>query len=95
MKQRHILKIFLYIFCNIHQGIKAISYGIFIDINNYEIKHLCSVDHGSSGSLIINLMNNKMIGIHKQGSKNLNYNLGTLLKFPLNDFLSSYKFDDI
>ena len=69
----------------------AVSYGLSIDIDNYEIKHLCSTEHGSSGSPILNLTNNKVIGIHKQGSKSFNFNMGTLLKFPLNDFSISYK----
>ena len=65
----------------------AISYGLSIDINNYQIKHTCSTEHGSSGSPILNLSNNKVIGIHKQAHKQFNFNMGTLLKFPLNDFL--------
>ena len=58
-------------------------------INNYDIIHLCSTDNGSSGSPIINLENNKIIGIHKQGS--INFNKGTLLKYPLNDFIKNIK----
>ena len=61
------------------------SYGLSTEIDNYEIKHLCSTEYGSSGSPILNLSNNKVIGIHKQGSKFINF--GTLLAFPLNDFL--------
>ena len=64
----------------------SVSYGLSSDIDNYEIKHLCSTEHGSSGSPILNLSNNKVIGIHKQGSKIFNFNLGTCLKFPLIDF---------
>jgi len=44
----------------------AVSYGLSKEINNYEIKHTCSTEHGSSGSPILNLSNNKVIGIHKQ-----------------------------
>ena len=61
------------------------SYGLSTEIDNYEIKHLCSTEYGSSGSPILNLSNNKVIGIHKQGSKFINF--GTLLAFPLNYFL--------
>ena len=63
-----------------------VSYGLLKELNNYEIKHTCSTEHGSSGSPILNLLNNKIIGIHKQGSKLHNFNLGTFLKFPLIDF---------
>ena len=70
-------------------GNKAtVSYGLSTDIDNFEIKHICSTEHGSSGSPIINLSNHKVIGIHKQGSKNFNFNIGTCLKFPLKDFLT-------
>ena len=65
----------------------SVSYGLISDIDKYEIKHTCSTEHGSSGSPILNLSNNKLIGIHKKGSKIFNYNMGTFLKFPLNDFI--------
>ena len=53
--------------------------------------HKCKTTNGSSGSPILNLLTNKVIGIHKSFSKNTNndnnkedcYNLGTLLKYPL------------
>ena len=64
----------------------SVSYGLSSDIDDYEMKHLCSTEHGSSGSPILNLSNNKVIAIHKQGSKKFNFNIGTFLKFPLNDF---------
>ena len=67
----------------------SVSYGLSTGIDNYEIKHICSTEHGSSGSPILNLSTNKVIGIHKQGSKKFNFNLGTCLKFPLNDFYNN------
>ena len=38
----------------------SVSYGLSSDIDNYEIKHLCSTEHGSSGAPILNLSNNKV-----------------------------------
>ena len=64
----------------------AVSYGLSNGINNFEINHTCSTEYGSSGSPILNLANNKVIGIHKKSAKNFNYNIGTCLQFPLNDF---------
>ena len=55
------------------------------EINNYEINHTCSTDYGSSGSPILNLEDNTVIGIHKEASP-YNFNKGTFLKFPINDF---------
>ena len=68
----------------------AVSYGIIQYINNYEIVHLCSTESGSSGSPILNLTNNKIIGIHKEGSVNHKFNKGTFLKYPVNDFISKH-----
>ena len=67
------------------------SYEILNIIKNWDIIHLCSTDNGSSGSPILNLENNKVIGIHKQGSINFNFNKGILLKYPLNDFIKNIK----
>ena len=64
-----------------------VSYGLLLSIDNFDIIHSCNTDFGSSGSPILNLSNNKVIGIHKEGSSNFNFNKGTFLKFPLNDFL--------
>ena len=49
--------------------------------------HRCSTDYGSTGSPILNLDNNKVIAIHKEGT-NYNYNMGTLLKLPIKDFIT-------
>ena len=63
-----------------------VSYGILNNINGYYIKHKCRIDIGSSGSPILNLKNNKVIGIHNKTSNN--YNIGILLKFPLKDYIN-------
>ena len=68
----------------------CVSYGILNRINEYDIIHICSTDNGSSGSPILNLENNKVIGIHKEESTNsnyYNYNRGALLKYPLNGII--------
>ena len=65
----------------------SVSYGILKNIDNYDIYHFCSTYYGSSGSPIMNLKNNKVIGIHKEGSSHFNFNKGTFLKEPFNDFI--------
>ena len=45
----------------------------------------------STGSPILNLENNKVIGIHKESSTQFNVNKGTLLKFPINDCIEKNK----
>ena len=57
-----------------------ISYGNGFEKNNeYDIKHKCNTDYGSSGGPILNAINNKVIGIHKGCIKrfgNNQYNIG-------------------
>ena len=67
----------------------SVSYGI---INNYkedkeyEFIHHCNTEKGSSGSPILDIKNNKIIGIHK-GTKN-NYNLGSFINYPIKEFIN-------
>ena len=66
----------------------SVSYGYgIVKENNYDIKHLCNTLPGSSGGPILNLQSNKIIGIHKAHIKkgNQSFNIGTFLKFPLNE----------
>ena len=78
-----------------HQS-ASISYGTGIEkINNYDIKHTCNTENGSSGGPIINYFTNKIIGIHKGFIKNKNFNIGTFLKFPLNDLKQQKDFNEI
>ena len=72
-------------------GDKAVvSYGIINKIDGYHINHYCYTDSGSSGSPIINLLNNKIIGIHKEDSNHFRLNKGTYLKYPINEFINKY-----
>ena len=45
----------------------CVSFGLLFNIDEYNIFHRCSTEKGSSGSPILNLQNNKVIGIHKKG----------------------------
>ena len=56
-------------------------------LDNYDIKHLCHTEPGSSGGPILSRMTNKVIGIHKGsiGKGKCDYNIGTFLKYPLNE----------
>jgi len=66
-----------------------ISNGVIkrISKDSQKIEHLCDTIGGSSGSPIINKDNFKVIGIHKGGAEGAkNYNLGTLLKGPIEQF---------
>ena len=68
----------------------AISYGILKDIDaydNYLFSHYCCTEKGSSGSPILSLSDNKILGLHR-GSSKFNFNEGTFLKNPIKDFIS-------
>jgi len=67
----------------------AVSYGIIKEINQNEIIHLCCTESGSSGSPILNISNNKVIGIHKEKSILFNFNIGVLLKEAINEFINN------
>ena len=55
-----------------------------IEIENFNIEHLCNTESGSSGSPIITYEKNRVIGVHKEGSKKVNR--GTFLKEPIKEF---------
>ena len=74
----------------------AVSYGKIIEIREndvkiggeYDIFHLCSTEGGSSGSPILNLSYNKIIGIHSSRHKKYNANLGISLQYPIKEYLN-------
>ena len=70
-------------------GKSKFSNGKIINIleDNFTIIHKCSTEPGSSGCPIINLENNKVIGIHKGAYSKGDFNLGTVLKEPLEKFI--------
>ena len=70
----------------------GVSYGILKGIyedKKYNFNHVCSTEEGSSGSPIINLINNKVIGIHKESDIKNNYNMGLFLNYAIKDFINN------
>ena len=68
----------------------GVSYGIIVSLDEkktYDFKHSCNTENGSSGSPIINLSNNMVIGIHKEASSQGNYNKGLFLNYAIEDFI--------
>ena len=71
------------------EGELSVSYGILESIyedKKYNFNHKCSTRGGSSGSPILNI-NNKIIGIHKEGNNMNKYNKGTFLNYPIKEFI--------
>ena len=76
------------------KGELSVSFGVVYDIekekgNNFY--HLCSTDSGSSGSPILKVENNKLIGIHKIGNSEGNYNKGLFLNNAIKLFVKDYE----
>ena len=70
-------------------GFKSkISFGKIKDIsvNNYKIEYISTTDKGSSGSPIFNVLNYKIIGIHNADHQKFKFKIGTVLKYPINEF---------
>ena len=66
----------------------SVSYGILNNIDeNYIINHTCNTIEGAYCSPILNLSNNKVIGINNE----FNLLSGILLNLPLNDFINKNK----
>jgi V8-like Glu-specific endopeptidase len=75
---------------NLGEQKASVSYGILKNIQDeYNIIHYCYTEHGSSGSPILNLLNKKIIGIHKENVKKYNYNRGTYLKYPIIEYINN------
>ena len=61
-----------------------VSFGKLLDINETQIFHKYSIKEESSGSPILLMKNQKLIGIHC--CKHLKYNIGTLLIYSIIEF---------
>ena len=69
-----------------------ISFGDLLrkEERNFNIAYTCASGYGSSGAPILDYYSNKVIGIHKAaqrkwGSKEIDYRIGTFLKYPLDE----------
>ena len=80
-----------------NSSISSVSFGYGIEAvkdKEFDISHKCNTENGSSGGPILNLSTNKVIGIHKAFINRKKFNIGTLLKYPLN-FLKKKNFSSI
>ena len=64
----------------------VVSYGQSPTFNESEIFHKCTTKEGSSGSPILLINNQKLIGIHYGSSKQYDFNKGRLLIYSIIEF---------
>ena len=65
-----------------------VSYGNIKEIEKeYIFKYLCKIEKNSFCSPILNISNNKIIGIYKKVEKENDYNIGLFIKYGINEFL--------
>ena len=67
--------------------------GITKSKDKYYITHLCNTGPYSSGSPILNLLTNKVIGIHTGIFMNIDFDNGVLLKYPLSEINNQIKLE--
>ena len=68
----------------------VVSYGGPPKIMENEIQHKCIIKGGSSGSPILLLKSNKVIGIHYGANSSFSFNKGTLLLYAITDFNNKF-----
>ena len=81
----------IYILQYLNGGKASVSYGNLNQLNGYNINHSCFINSGSNGAPILNLTNNKVIGITLETLGNLNIN-GIILKYSIEDYINKYQF---
>ena len=87
-------KSFYLLHCSNEVVIYSIGVIKYID-EKYNINHICNSEEGSSGGPILNLINYKVIGIHKGGKEGKNINVGALIKLPIDEFNEKNKETEI
>ena len=77
------------------QGKLSVSYGVLKQLSEEDrpflFAHKCSTTAGSAGSPILNIYNNKVIGVHHSGIMNNKLGRGTFLDYPIKDFIKMNK----
>ena len=81
----------IYILQYLNGGKAIVSYGLLNELNGFNMNNICYINNGSNGAPILNLTNNKVLGISLETKENLNFNKGIFLKFPIEEFINRYQ----
>ena len=78
----------IYIIQHKNKNDALVSFGVLTNIFNSTIRFICNINQNSKSSPILNISNNKLIGLtcHSNSA-----NKAIILKFIVNEFISRYK----
>ena len=76
----------IYILQYLFSGSASVSYGILNEFNGFNFKHICFAESCSNGAPILNLSNNKVIGISIESKENISFNFGVILKYSIEEY---------
>ena len=77
----------IYILHFLNNGKASVSFGLVNKLDNSIIKHTCYSELNSSGAPILNLVNNKVIGI-TMNNNDIDINKGIIIKYSIEDFIN-------
>jgi len=83
----------LYILHYFNSDKAIVSYGKLNHLNDYKINHSSFINSGSNGAPILNLTNNKVIGISLE-TQGMNFYNGIILKYAIEDFINKYQINN-
>ena len=69
-------------------GSSSVSYGIINEFNGFNLNHSCFAESGSIGAPILNLTNNKVIGISLNSKENNTFNFGFIVYYSIQEFMN-------
>ena len=85
----------IYILQYLNGGKALVSYGIINILNGKFIYHICGIESGAIGAPILNLTNNKIIGISLEYNNNFNnFKVGIVLKYAIREFINKYQINN-
>ena len=85
----------IYILQHLNGGKALVSYGIINILNGKFIYHICGIESGAIGAPILNLTNNKIIGISLEYNNNFNnFKVGIVLKYAIREFINKYQINN-
>ena len=80
-----------YIHGELSPSVSSDKIGNIFEEKKYNFTHQCRTGNGAAGSPILNVKNNKVIGIHHSTMHHSHRGIGTFLNYAMKEFISNYK----